>query len=127
MRKAKFTRINYVFLSFGLIILILLIEISIRTQSSIVRSLSSLNIPDFLKNNLSAYLAFTFAVLPLLLAEIILPNEEISKDHKHGLLFWLISIQCNYFFSILTSAVVHYFKIGPVFHISFTNSHLSWN
>src|SRR5258706_3319952 len=105
MLKAILTRINYVFLFFCLIILILLIEISIRTQSSIVSSLSSLNISDFLKNNLSAYLAFTFTVLPLFLAETLLPNEQISKDHKHGLLFWIISIQCNYFFSILTSVI----------------------
>lgn len=119
MKKILLPKRNYIFLFFGLIVLLLLIEISIRMQVSLVSILSSVKTSGFLKNNLSAYLSFTFAVLPLLLIEILLPNDEISKDHKHGLFFWIISIQCNYFFSLLSIGIINYFNIGHIFNLSF--------
>jgi len=120
---------NYLFLFFGLIVMLLLIEVSIRMQASLTKILSSVEISEFLKKNLSAYLSFAFVVLPLLLVEILLPNDETSKDHRHGLLFWIISIQCNYFFSLFAIGFINYFNIGPIFNISFesvrTNSVLN--
>jgi sterol desaturase/sphingolipid hydroxylase (fatty acid hydroxylase superfamily) len=120
MKKMIFPKRNYVFLFFGLIVLLLLIEISKRLQMSI-ENIFSMKTPGFLKNNLSAYLSFTFTVLPILLVEIILPNDEISKDHRHGALFWLISIQCNYFYSFLSIGIINHFNIGPVFNLSFNS------
>ena len=122
MKKMLLPKRNYIFLFFGMIVLLLLIEISIRMQASFVNFLSSVKISDFLKNNLSAYLSFTFTVLPLLLIEILVPNEEISKDHKHGLFFWIISIQCNYFFSLLSIGIINYFNIGHIFNLSFESA-----
>ena len=48
---------NYVFLFFGMIILLLLIELSIGMKVSLIKLLSELNTPDFLKNNLSIAIA----------------------------------------------------------------------
>src|ERR1700730_3364489 len=97
VKKKLFPRGNYIFLFFGLIVLLLLIEISKRLQVS-VENIFSVTTSGFLRNNLSAYLSFTFTVLPLLLIEMLLPNDEISKDHRHGAFFWIISIQCNYLY-----------------------------
>ena len=129
MKKMVLPKRNYLFLFFGLIAMLLLIEISIRMQASLIKILSSVEISGFLKKNLSAYLSFAFVVLPLLLVEILLPNDETSKDHRHGLLFWIISIQCNYFFSLFSIGIINYFNIGPIFNLSFesvrTNSFLN--
>ena len=118
MKKMIFPKRNYIFLFFGLIVLLLLIEISKRLQMSI-ENIFSVKTPGFLKNNLSAYLSFTFTVLPILLIEILLPNDEISKDHNHGAFFWIVSIQCNYLYSFLSVGIINYFSIGPVFNLSF--------
>src|SRR5438128_5170998 len=119
MKKILLPKTNYIFLFFGLIVLLLLIEISKGLQVSI-ESVFPIKTSVFLKNNLSAYLSFTFTVLPILLIEILLPNDEISKDHRHWVFFWLISIQCNYFYSFLSIGIISYFNIGPVFNLSFT-------
>lgn len=119
MKASIVTRKNYVFLILGMVVLLLLIEASMRTRSFLIGNLSSVIHSDFIKNNLAAYLGFTFVVLPLFLVELIMPNDETSKDHKHGVLFWLISIQCNYFFSLFSVNLINYFNIGPVFNLSF--------
>src|SRR6478752_214550 len=117
--KMIFPKRNYIFLAIGMIALLVLIEISIRMQVVLMKSFSSLNISEFLRNNLSSYVSFTFAVLPLLVMEILMPNDTESRDHRHGVLFWIISIQCNYFFSLLSLGIIIYFGIGPVFKLSF--------
>jgi sterol desaturase/sphingolipid hydroxylase (fatty acid hydroxylase superfamily) len=117
--KNIFPKRNYIFLAISMIGLLVLIEISIRMQVALMKSFSSLNISEFLRNNLSSYVSFTFAVLPLLLMEMMMPNDVESKDHRHGVLFWIISIQCNYFFSLLSLGIINFFGIGPVFKVSF--------
>src|SRR3954468_24589464 len=119
MKKIHLPKTNYVFLFFGLIVLLVLIEVSKKLQVSIEGFLA-IKTSGFLKNNLSAYISFTFTVLPLVLVEMLLPNDEISKDHRHGAFFWLISIQYNYFYSMLAIWIISYFNIGPVFNLSFT-------
>jgi sterol desaturase/sphingolipid hydroxylase (fatty acid hydroxylase superfamily) len=120
MKKILFPKANYIFLFFGLIALLLLIETSKRLQVSI-ENIFPAKTPGFLKNNFSAYLSFTFTILPLLLIEMFLPNDEISKDHSHGAFFWIISIQCNYLYSFLSIGILNYLKIGPVFNLSFNS------
>ncbi len=110
---------KYFLLTFGLFALLILIEISIRTQTALSKQLFNLNIPVLLKTNLASYLGFTFAVLPLFLFEILLPNDEKSKDHKFGVLFWIISIQCNFFFSLIAIKIINLFNLKPFFKISF--------
>ena len=110
---------NYIFLFIGMMMLLVLIEISTRLQEYSLKLLYSINIHDFLKNNLAGFVVFAFMVTPLFLTELLLPNDEHSKDHKNGLLFWIISIQGNYFFSLLTITIVQYFNIGPLLNLSF--------
>ncbi len=110
---------KYFLLILGLASLLILIEISIRTQTAISKQLFLLNLPQLLKSNLASYLGFSFAVLPLFIFEILLPNDEKSKDHKHGILFWIISIQCNFFFSLLAVKIINYFQIKPLLKFSF--------
>lgn len=119
MKKMLLLKKNYIFLFWGLIVLLLLVEISARMNVFLAGELSFLKTSEFLKNNLSAYLSFTFVILPLLLIEILTPNSEISKDHKHGLFFWIISIQCNYFISLLSIGIINHFNISPLINISF--------
>lgn len=110
---------KYAILILGLIGLLILIEISIRTQTTISKQLFNLSLPILIKKNLASYLGFTFAVLPLFLFEILLPNDEKSKDHGHGVLFWIISIQANFFYSLLSLEIIQFFNIKPLFNISF--------
>ena len=119
MKKLIFPKRNYIFLFFGLIVMLLLIEISKRLQVSI-QNILPVKMPALLKNNISAYLSFTFTILPLLLVELLIPNDEISKDHGHGAFFWLISIQCNYLYSFLAVWIINYLHIGPVLSLSFS-------
>jgi len=129
MKKFSFPGRNGLFLFFGLIALILLIEVSIRTHDYLQQVLFSVSAPVWLKNNLASYLGFSFAVIPLFLTELVLPNDEISKDHRNGILFWILSIQCNYFYSLLVLAIIHYFHIGPIFNLSFEtmSKNAFWN
>ncbi len=119
MKKISLQRTNYIFLFFGLIILLVLIELSIRGQDYLTTFISAWHSSDFLKNNLVAYLTFIFVISPLIFTELLLPNDEISKDHRNGFLFWIISIQCNYFFSIFGLWIIRYFNITPLFNLSF--------
>lgn len=112
-----------------LIILLLLIEVSTEMRVYFVSILSNQNLPVFFTNNLSAYIRFSFVIIPLILFEILLPNDELSRDHRNGILFWIISIQFNYFISLLSVEIIHYFNIGPIFNLSFkslsTNSFIN--
>lgn len=110
---------NYIFLFFGMIVLLFLIELSIRMKFYTIGMLSNLNLSTFLRNNLVPYISFTFVVLPLLLVELLMPNDEEHHSHKHGVFFWILSIQCNYFFSLLTIEILKYYKVGPIFDLSF--------
>ena len=120
MKKILQLKGKYIFYFLAIIGLLLLIELSQLTETYFANILTTLTIPAFLKDNLSGYLSFTFVVLPLFLAETLLPNDETSKDHKNGLLFWIISIQCNYFISLLSIEIVNYFNITPILNLSFS-------
>lgn len=78
---------KHFFLFLGLVLLLVLIEVSIRIQTALSKQLFLSDLPSLLKSNLASYLGFTFAVIPLFLFEIFLPNDEKSKDHSHGVLF----------------------------------------
>ena len=80
MKSNVLPKKNYVFLFFGLILLLLLIELSMRLKFSVIGMLSGLNLSPFLKNNLSSYISFSFVVLPLLLVELLLPNDKANQD-----------------------------------------------
>lgn len=110
---------NYIFLFFGMIILLGLIELSMRMKLYLLNNLSPLIASDFLRINLSSYISFTLVVLPLLLTEVLLPNDDISRDHRHGIFFWILSIQCNYFISLLSIGMIRFFNIGSIFNLSF--------
>ena len=112
---------KYLFYFSGIVGLLMLIELGQRTQEYIINILSTVNISGFLKENISGYLSFTFTTLPIFLVEILLPNDETSKDHKNGLLFWLICVQFNFFFGLLSIGIITYFNITPLFNLSFTS------
>ena len=119
MKSNVLPKKNYVFLFFGLILLLLLIELSMRLKFSVLGMLSGLNLSPFLKKNLSSYISFSFVVLPLLLVELLLPNDKDNQSHKHGMFFWVLSIQCNYFFTLLTIEILDHYRLGPIFDLSF--------
>lgn len=99
--------------------LLILIELSYLAEDYFLDLLSRQKLGAFLKDNLARYLGFTFAVLPIFLIEKILPNDEASKDHSNGLLFWAIALQASYFVSFLTIEIIHYFNIKPFINLSF--------
>ncbi len=119
MKKNVFPFRNHSFLFIGLIVLLLLIEISIRMRDYFLNIFSNLNMPHFFIENLSQYISFSFVIFPLFLFELLLPNDEASKDHKNGVLFWIITFQCNYFYALLSVELINYLNIGPIFNISF--------
>lgn len=102
-----------------MLILLLIIEVSIRTRTWVFDELDTIKISDFFKNNIAAYIGFLFSVFPIFLVELFLPNDTTKKDYLHGLFFWIISIQCNYFFSLMAIGAITYFDISPLFNISF--------
>lgn len=127
MKKLLLPKTNYTFLALGLVVLLVLIEVSIRTEISVMGWLSSLKLSTMLRDSFAGYLGFTFVVLPLLLFELMLPNDEASKDHHNGVFFWILSIQCNYFFSLLAVSVIERFHIHPAINLSFKSmSTASW-
>ena len=101
------------------LILLLLVEASTEMRIYFGNNLNNLHLPVFLTNNLRSYIRFSFVVFPLIIFEILLPNEETSRDHRNGVLFWIISIQFNYFISLFSVELIHYFNIAPVFNLSF--------
>lgn len=112
---------NYIFFFFGMLVLLFLIELSIRMKFFVMGTLTELNTPFFLKNNLAGFISFTFIVLPLLIAELLLPNDEENQSHKHGIVFWILSIQGNFFISLLSVEILKHYKLGPIFNLSFTS------
>ena len=112
---------KYGFYFLGITGLLLLIEVSQLIQIYFTHVLNEIKVSAFLKENLSGYLSFTFTVLPILLFELFIPNDEESKDHKHGLLFWIISIQFNYLVSFLSIGIVNFFNITPLLNLSFNS------
>lgn len=92
-----------------------------RIKLWFIDGLTTIEISDFLKNNLVNYVSFTFAVLPLFLMELVVPNDKTSQDHKLGILFWIISLQANYFFSFISKGALNYFDIGSIINLSFEN------
>jgi sterol desaturase/sphingolipid hydroxylase (fatty acid hydroxylase superfamily) len=112
---------KYLFYFAGIVGLLILLEISQRTKTYIINILSVVHVSEFVKENLSGYLGFTFTTLPIFLVEILLPNDETSKDHKNGLLFWLICVQFNFFIGLLSIEIVNYFNIAPLFNLSFNS------
>jgi sterol desaturase/sphingolipid hydroxylase (fatty acid hydroxylase superfamily) len=104
---------------FFFLILLLLVEASTEMRVYVGSNLKNLHLSAFVTNNLRSYIRFSFVVFPLIIFELLLPNEELSKDHRYGVLFWIISIQFNYFISLFSVELIHYCNISPIFNVSF--------
>lgn len=112
-------RKNIVILIVGLIVLLGLIEVSVRLEQYFVGVFFELEIPKYLTRNLAPFLSFLIIIIPLLIAEILLPNDEKNKNYKNGLLFWFIYLQSVYFCGLLTNWAISSLKIDPLIHLTF--------
>ncbi|MBX2924236.1 MAG: sterol desaturase family protein [Chitinophagaceae bacterium] len=120
MKIATKSKSNYAVLAIGLVVLLIVFEIIFRVKNFLFNNwLPGFIDSSFWRNNIAGYLGFMLTILPLVLIELVLPNEKDSEDHKGGMLFWVISIQANYFIGLLSIMLIQYLNLGPVVHLSF--------